>query len=162
MLVFVSLFAAVVASSRIAAAQGAKRKAAKPAARTASTGLSSQEGAALKLAFANLERGYADLLSTPPEVKGDTSKLEGHLRSAMEALHDLDPSAVPPTPANIAVQDKGHTREFILDAVSGHLEKAKRVIAGAGVSNPHFQQALQNIAVAATDVTEIRQTPAKK
>jgi hypothetical protein len=107
-------------------------------------------------------RGYEDLLSTPPDVKGDTSKLEGHMKAAMEQLHQIDPRTIPPTPANIPVEDKGHTRQFILDAVRGHLEKAKRVIEDAKVSSPDIQQALQNIAVAGNDVTEIQGTPARK
>ena len=124
--------------------------------------LTEQQTAALKLAWDNLMRGYADLLSTPPDVKGDTSKLEGHMKAAMDQLHQIDPTGVPPTPGNITVEDKGRTRQFILDAVRGHLDKAKKVIQDAKITSPDIQRALQNIAVASSDVTEIQSTPAKK
>jgi hypothetical protein len=161
--VFVSLAAAIAVSGRSAtAAQATQPKSTKPATPAAKLAVTSQQSAALKLAWDNLLRGYEDLLSTPPDVKGDTSKLEGHMKAAMEELRQIDPGAIPPTPANIPVEDKGHTRQFILDAVRGHLEKAKRVIEDAKVSSPNIQRALQNIAVAENDVTEIQRTPAKK
>lgn len=122
--------------------------------------LTSQQAAALKLAWDNLLRGYADLLSAPPDAKGTASTLEGHVRAAMDQLHQLDPGAVPPTPANIPPADTGNSRQFLLDAVRGHLDKAKTVIEGAKVSGPVVQQALQNIAVAENDLTEIQGTPA--
>jgi hypothetical protein len=161
-LTFVGLFTAVAADGRSAAVQAAKPKAAKSATGAANRGMTRQQAAALKLGWDNLWRGYADLLSTPPDVKGDTSKLEGHMRAAMNDLHVVDPGAMQAAPANIPVEDKGHTRQFILDAVRGHLEKAKRVIEGAKVGNPSVQQALQNIAVAETDLTEIAQAAPKK
>jgi len=139
--------------------RGAVTQAAKLASKVGITG---QQAAALRLAWDNLLRGYEDLLSTPPDVRGDTSTLEGHIKAAMNQLHAVDPSAIPVAPASIPVQDKGRTRQFILDAVRGHLQKAKNVIEGAKVSHPDVQQALGNITVAEGDVTEIQATPAKK
>lgn len=146
-LVISSLVMSVAVGSRNAAAQ-------------AKAGLSSQQNAALHLAWNNLHRGYSDLLSTPPDTKGDTSKLEGHMKAAINALHEVDPNAVPAAEANIPVEDKGHPRQFILDAVRGHLDKARSVLNGAKLTNPRVQEALQNIAVAENDLTELG--PAKK
>ena len=140
---------------------GAPSQAAKPAARASKSGLTSQQIAALRLAQDNLSRGYADLLATPPDVKGDTSKLEGHMRAAMNFLHSVDPESIQEPPANIPVEDKGHTRTYILDAVKGHLDKAQRVIEGSKVSNADVQQAIKNIVVAGNDVAEIRRIAPK-
>lgn len=161
-LAVLSLVTFVSVSGPRAAAQATARRTGKTATSVAKSGLSAQQAAGLKLAWDNLHRGYADLLSTPPDVKGDTSKLEGHMRAAMNALHEVDAKAMPAAEANIPIEDKGHTRQFILDAVRGHLEKAQRVIDGLKVEDPHVKEAVANITVAGNDVMEIGKTPAKK
>jgi hypothetical protein len=122
--------------------------------------VSGLRAAALKLGWDNLLNGYQDLMSAPPEVKGGTSELESHMKVAMEQLHQLDPKLIPPAQANIPVRDQGRTRQFVLDAVRGHLEKARTVIEHARVSSPYVEEALQNIALAQNDVAEMRGTPA--
>lgn len=154
-LVFVVTLTAIVCSNRNAAAQAAKpttpKSAAVPAAKL--TKLTSEQSAALKLGWDNIWRGYADLLSTPPDVKGDTSRLEGHMKEAMNLLHNVDPAHIQTAPANIPVMDKGHTRAFILSAVKGHLDKARNVIEGAKVNSPSITEALKNIAVAEEELS---------
>jgi len=145
--VLVVILAAFVCISRNAAAQAAKPATPKTVAAPAAN-LTSQQSAALKLAWDNLLRGYEDLKSTPPDVKGDTSRLEGHMTEAMNLLHQVDPAHIQSAPANIPIMDKGHTRAFILSAVKGHLDKARNVIEGAKVSNSNVTQVLQNIAAA--------------
>jgi len=146
-MVIVVFVTAVVCISRNVAAQAAKPATPKTAVAPAAN-LTSQQSAALKLAWDNVLRGYEDLKSTPPDVKGDTSRLEGHMAEAMNLLHQIDPAHIQPAPANIPIQDKGHTRAFILSAVKGHLDKARNVIEGAKVSSSNVTQALQNIAAA--------------
>ena len=146
-MVIVVIVTAVVCISRNAAAQAAKPATPKTAVAPAAH-LTSQQSAALKLAWDNLLRGYEDLKSTPPDVKGDTSRLEGHMTEAMNLLHQVDPAHIQSAPANIPIMDKGHTRAFILSAVKGHLDKARNVIEGAKVSNSNVTQVLQNIAAA--------------
>ena len=146
-MVIVVIVTAVVCVSRNAAAQAAKPATPKTAVAPAAN-LTSQQSAALKLAWDNLLRGYEDLKSTPPDVKGDTSRLEGHMTEAMNLLHQVDPAHIQSAPANIPIMDKGHTRAFILSAVKGHLDKARNVIEGAKVSNSNVTQVLQNIAAA--------------
>ena len=70
------------------------------------------------------------------------------MAEAMNLLHQIDPAHIQPAPANIPIQDKGHTRAFILSAVKGHLDKARNVIEGAKVSSSNVTQALQNNAAA--------------
>jgi len=146
-MVIVVIVTAVVCISRNAAAQAAKPATPKTAVAPAAH-LTSQQSAALKLAWDNVLRGYEDLKSTPPDVKGDTSRLEGHMAEAMNLLHQVDPAHIQPAPPNIPIQDKGHTRAFILSAVKGHLDKARNVIEGAKVSSSNVTQVLQNIAAA--------------
>ncbi len=150
--VFIVALSSVVCTSRNVAAQAAKpgtpSRAATPAAK-----LTSQQSAALKLAWDNLVRGYADLKATPPDVKGDTSRLEGHMSEAMNLLHQVDPAHIQPAPANIPIADKGHTRAFILSAVKGHLDKARNVIESAKVNSPDVTKALENIAVAEQELS---------
>jgi hypothetical protein len=161
-LIFASLFIGV-ALDGAAAAQAAKPKPkATGAAPAGKASVTSQQAAALKLAWDNLWRGYADLLATPPDVKGDTSKLEGHMKAAMDNLHQVDPTAVPEAPSTIPTMDKGHTRSFIIDATNGHLEKAKKVIEGANVSSPLIREALQNIAVAENELAAAAQAAPTK
>jgi hypothetical protein len=140
-----------------AAAQAAKPK----AAGAAKTNITSQQAAALRLAWDNLYRGYADLLATPPDVKGDTSRLEPHMKAAMNLLHQADPAAIAEAPSNIPVMDKGQTRAAIFNATKGHLEKAKRTLEGAKVSSPYVEQALQHIGVAETELAAAEAAPAK-
>jgi len=154
-------FLLVILSLTVAVTGGSAAPQASKPASVAKTGLTSQQLAALQLAWNNLSRGYADLQSTPPDVKGDTSKLEGHMRAALNELHLVDPQSIQAPPANIPVEDKGRTRAFILGAVKGHLDKARSVIEGAKVTNTHVQQALQNIVVAQSDLTLVQQTAAK-
>jgi hypothetical protein len=147
-----------VAVDGVASAQAAKPKPkATSAAPAGKPSFTSQQAAALKLAWDNLWRGYADLLATPPDVKGDTSKLEGHMKAAMDLLHQVDPKTVPEAPSTIPELDKGHTRSYIIDATKGHLEKAKRVIEGANVSSPYIKEALDNIAVAENELAAAAQ-----
>jgi hypothetical protein len=150
--VFVVILTAVVCSSRNVAAQAAKPATPKTAVAPAAN-LTSQQSAALKLAWDNLMRGYEDLKSTPPDVKGDTSRLEGHIAEAMNLLHLVDPAHLQAAPANIPIQDKGRTRAFILSAVKGHLDKATNVIESAKVNSPDVAQALQNIAMAEKELS---------
>jgi hypothetical protein len=145
--VFVAVLTAVVCSSRNVAAQAAKPATPKTTVAPAAN-LTSQQSASLKLAWDNLMRGYEDLKSTPPDVKGDTSRLEGHIAEAMNLLHLVDPAHLQAAPANIPIMDKGHTRAFILSAVKGHLDKARNVIDSAKVSSSNVTQALDNIAKA--------------
>jgi hypothetical protein len=152
-MVFIVTLTVIVCSSRNVAAQAAKPATSKAAATPATTTLTSQQSAALKLGWDNILRGYEDLKSTPPDVKGDTSRLEGHMSEAMNLLHQADPAHIPAAPSNIPVEDKGHTRAFILSAVKGHLDKATNVIKGAKVNNPNITQALQNIAVAEQELS---------
>ena len=77
-MVIVVFVTAVVCISRNVAAQAAKPATPKTAVAPAAN-LTSQQSAALKLAWDNVLRGYEDLTSTPPDVKGDTSRLEGHM-----------------------------------------------------------------------------------
>src|SRR6516164_5097140 len=101
----VGLIAAVLLFVTGAAAQAAKPAKPAPKQAAASTGkLSSSQSAALKLGWDNILRGYADLLSTPPDVKGDTSRLEPHLKVAMELLHQIDPAHCGAAPSNIPVE----------------------------------------------------------
>ena len=146
-MVIVVIVTTVVCISCNAAAQATKPATPKTAAAPA-TNLTSQQSAALKLAWDNLWRGYADLLSTPPDVKGDTSRLEGHMKEAMNLLHNVDPAHIQAAPGNIPIMDKGHTRAFILSAVRGHLDKARNVIEGAKVNNPDIAQAVDHIGAA--------------
>jgi hypothetical protein len=146
-MVIVVIVTAVVCISRNAAAQAAKPATPKTPAATAAN-MTSAQSASLKLAWDNLMRGYEDLKSTPPDVKGDTSRLEGHISEAMNLLHQVDPAHIQAAPANIPIMDKGHTRAFILGAVKGHLDKARNVIEGAKVNSSNVEQALKNIAVA--------------
>ena len=146
-MVIVVIVTAVVCVSRNAAAQAAKPATPKTAVAPAAN-LTSQQSAALKLAWDNVLRGYEDLKSTPPDVKGDTSRLEGHMAEAMNLLHQVDPAHIQPAPPNIPIQDKGHTRAFILSAVKGHLDKARNVIEGAKVNNSNVAEALKNVAMA--------------
>ena len=134
-LVFGCLFA-LIQSNLLAVSQAGK------------AGLSSQQLAALQLASKNLVRGYQDLLSTAPDVKGDTSKLEGHMEAALNQLHMINPASIPAAPAKFQGQDRGKSREFILSAVKGHLDKAREVITSANVSSPYTKQALANIGMA--------------
>src|SRR5215472_8829246 len=134
-LLFVGFFLTLVGNG-----WGVAWQAAKPANSASKADLTSQQLAALKLASANLLRGYSDLLATPPDVKGDTSKLEGHMKAAMNALHSIDPAAIPAPPSNVPIEDKGHTRAFILSAVKGHLDKAQGVIQGSKVSNNNTKE----------------------
>ena len=160
-LAVVGLFCSVVLNGRDAAAQAAKPKT-KPAAEAASAGISSQQLAQLKLAWQNLAVGYGDLLSTPADVKGDTGKLEGHIRAAMDALHGIDPRAIPDAPKKLPPYDPGRTRAYILSAVKGHLDKARSLIEGAKVNSSDVQTAVQNINVGDTDVAELQQMAPKK
>jgi hypothetical protein len=125
-------------------------------------GLTSHQIAQLKAAHGTLLRGYEDLLATPPDTKGDTTKLEGHLKAALDELHAVDPGAIPAAPTHLAVQDKGQSRKQILDAVMGHLESAKKLIEGAKVSNTNVKNALGNIGVAEAELNEVRSAPAVK
>jgi hypothetical protein len=156
-LIFAGLLIAAAANC-IAAAQTAKPKAV--AAGTANTNFTSQQAAAIKVAWDNLYRGYADLLATPPDVKGDTSRLEPHMKAAMNLLHQADP-AVGEAPSNIPVMDKGQTRAAIFSATKGHLEKAKRTLEGATTSSTYVDQALQHIGAAETELAAAQAAPAK-
>jgi hypothetical protein len=151
-MVIVVIVTAVVCISRNAAAQAAKPATPKTAVAPAAH-LTSQQSAALKLAWDNVLRGYEDLKSTPPDVKGDTSRLEGHMAEAMNLLHQVDPAHIQAAPVNIPVMDKGHTRAFILSAVRGHLDKARNVIEGAKVTSPDVAQALKNIGAAEQELS---------
>jgi hypothetical protein len=142
--VFVVILTAVVCSSRNVAAQAAKPATPKTAVAPAAN-LTSAQSASLKLAWDNLRRGYEDLKSTPPDVRGDTSRLEGHMTEAMNLLHEADPAHLQAAPANIPIMDKGHTRAFILSAVRGHLEKAANVIKSANVNSSFVTKAVENI-----------------
>jgi hypothetical protein len=155
---FFGLMALLVSSGPAAAAQAPK--AAKPAA-TSATKLTSAQSAALKLGWDNLWRGYADLLSTPPDVKGDTSRLEGHMKAAMDLLHQIDPAHLQAAPAKIPIEDKGNTRAFVMNAVKGHLDKASSVIEGAKVSHPDIQKVIANINVAETELGAAAAAPQK-
>jgi polysaccharide biosynthesis protein PslG len=136
-------------TTRNLAAQAAKPGTPKSAA-TPAVNLTAQQSDSLKLAWDNLLRGYQDLKAIPPEAKGDTSRLEGHLQEAMNLLHRVDPAHIQaaPAPASIQIQDEGHTTAFILSAVKGHLDKARNVIESAGVASSDVTLAVQNIAVA--------------
>jgi hypothetical protein len=149
--VFIVSLTTIVCANRNAAGQAAP-KTPKPAS-TPAAKLTSGQSASLKLAWDNLYRGYADLKSTPPDVKGDTSRLEGHMTEAMNLLHLVDPTHIQAAPANIAVMDKGHTRAFVLSAVKGHLDKARNVIESARVNSPQINQALENITVAEQELS---------
>ncbi len=149
-LVLVVTLTAIVCSNRNVAAQTAKPTTPKSA---PTVKLTSQQSAALRLAWDNLLRGYEDLLATPPDVKGDTSALEGHMREAMNLLHNLDPAHVPAPPAKIPIADKGETRAQILSAVKGHLDKARNVLESAKVNSPDVTKALENIAVAERELS---------
>jgi hypothetical protein len=151
-LVFLFTLTAVVCGNHNAAAQAAKPKTPKSAA-TPAAKLTSEQSASLKLAWDNLWRGYADLKSTPPDVKGDTSRLEGHMSEAMNLLHQVDPAHIQTAPGNIPIMDKGHNRAFILSAVRGHLDKARNVIESARVNSPQITQALENITVAERELS---------
>ena len=158
---FLVVCTSVVCNSRNAAARAATPATPNAAAAPAAN-LTSAQSAALKLASDNLLRGYEDLKSTPPDTKGDTSRLEGHITEAINLLHQVDPAHVPAAPATIPIQDKGHTRAFILSAVKGHLDKARNVIEGAKVNNPNVAQALANIAKAEQELAAAGAAPAAK
>ena len=137
----------LVCSSRSVVAQAAKPTTPKPAA-TPAVKLTAAQSASLKLAWDNLYRGYEDLKSTPPDVKGDTARLEGHMTAAMNLLHQVDPAHIQAAPTNIAVMDKGRTRAFILSAARGHLDKARSVIESAKVNHPNIAQVMDHIGAA--------------
>jgi hypothetical protein len=150
-LVFVVTLTVIVCSNPNAAQAGmpeTPKSAATPAAN-----LTSEQSASLKRGWDNILRGYQDLKSTPPDVKGDTTRLEGHMQAAMNSLHRVDPAHIQAPPANIPIQDKGRTRAFILSAVKGHLDKARDDIESAKVNDSDVASALQNIAMAEKELS---------
>jgi hypothetical protein len=122
--------------------------------------LTGQQAQSLNEAWRNLNRAYLDLLSVSPDVKGDTSKLEGALKSTIHDLHQLDPRI--PEAVGRQGQDRGQTRNQIFNAVQRHLDLGKQYIQGAKISGPDAQQALADVTAAYSELNADRAAPLKK
>jgi len=123
--------------------------------------LTSQQAADVHTAWQNLNRAYLDLLSTPADIKGDTSRLEGALKASIEDLHQLDESVAPPQPTG-PPQDKGQSRDRIFKAVQDHLDLAKKALQESKINNSACKEALTQIAVAQGELTADKTAPVKK
>jgi hypothetical protein len=111
----------------------------------------------VELAWNNLKQATNDLVVASPDVKGDTSKLEGHLKAAVNDLHLIDPGNLPVmrwTPG----YDKGRARDAIFNAVQGHLDAAKKAIDGSGVKGENIDHAQAEIQMAFEELNTDRNT----
>jgi hypothetical protein len=122
--------------------------------------LTSQQAQSLNLAWRNLNRAYDDLLTTAPDVKGDTSKLESALKAAIHDLHQLDPSLA--EASSLQGQDRGQPRDRVFDAVQKHLDLAKKYIDDAKIASPDAEHANAQITIAYAELKADRATPVKK
>ena len=93
----VFILTAIVCGSRNMAAQATRPKAQR--ASSAAKVTPGRGAAFIRIAWRNLARAYQELLNTPGDVKGDTSRLEGALGAAIDDLHQLDPSFAAASPA---------------------------------------------------------------
>jgi hypothetical protein len=121
--------------------------------------LTSQQAESLNLAWRNLARAYQDLMTAAPDVKGDTTKLEGALKAAIHDLHELDPGLA--EASGLQGQDKGKTREYVFNAVQQHLDLAKKYIEDSGVKSPNAVHALGQIMIAYGELRADRTAPVK-
>jgi hypothetical protein len=132
---------------------------AKPLATQGAPKLTKQQSESLHLAWKDLARAYQDLMSAAPDVKGDTSRLEAALKSAVHDLHQMDPALEEVT--TLQAQDRGVARDRLFDAVQRHLDSGKKYIQAAKVQSPDAEHALGQIAVANTELRADRAAPAK-
>jgi hypothetical protein len=122
--------------------------------------LTSQQADYLNHAWRHLARAYQDLMTVAPDVKGDTSGLEGALKAAIHNLHQLDPSLA--EASGLQGQDRGQPREHVFDAVQKHLDVAKEYLTGAKITNPNAEQAAAQINTAYAELKADRTAPVKK
>src|SRR5438128_10545724 len=148
-LVSVFILTAIVCGSRNMAAQATRPKAQR--ASSAAKVTPGRGAAFIRIAWRNLARAYQDLLNTPGDVKGDTSRVEGALGAAIDDLHQLDPSFAAASPA-LGRQDRGKTREYVFEAVQHHLNLAKKAVEDSGIKSNYCEQALGNIATAQAEL----------
>ena len=157
-LVFVVMLMAMICSSHFMVAEAANPQPSKAA---PAENLTSQQAGDVHTAWMNLNRAYLDLLSTAPDVKGDTSRLEGALKAAIDDLHELDKSAAAAQPSG-SRQDTGKSREYIFQAVQRHLDVARAALQGSKINNSACEHALGQIAIAQGELNAAKAAPVKK
>jgi hypothetical protein len=162
-LAFVFTFTTIVCIGSNVAAQAAKPQAPKPGSATKSTpagGLTAQQTSAVHTAWMNLNRAYLDLLKMPPDVKGDTSRLEGAIKASIEDLHQLDRLVA--APPSGAPQDTGQPRERVFKAVRQHLDLAGKTLQDSQIKSSYCEHALAQIAHAQRELNTAMTAPVRK
>jgi hypothetical protein len=112
----------------------------------------------IQVAWGNLKQATNDLVGTAPDVKGDTSKLEGHLKAATNDLHLLDTARFP-APRWYPGYDRSRAREAIFNAVQGHLDAAQKALEQSGAKDENVDHALAEIKEAGAELNIDRNTP---
>lgn len=120
--------------------------------------LTSAEAKGIEVAWNNMRQATSDLVVVSPDVKGDTAKLEGHLKAAVNYLRQTDTKKFPATNFYPGY-DKSRPREQVFNAVQGHLDAAKKAIQESGAKGENVQEAMANIEQASAELTIDRNTP---